>query len=263
MREEHLRAWGVPGLGYATHCSDIAFDPAAGVGERGWYRSFTALARDWTKDRDRGALAFSCSHIHRELLAPVYERTGREGYDGIMGTWAFAPGGDVVREYPWLHRYVGRRTLIGNHDAHGDPFHWLHRGLRARTLFFARTADLAGFGDAVAHGRVVAVAHGDDGETTLWGLPHWTRRARAASAEWDVGRQASIRRNERGIWLPDPLAFPIDATTARELPELREGHGVVIRAAGTLGDDALPEVVDDADQRKAQGEVRGEGEQVA
>lgn len=244
VREEHLRAWGVPGLGYATHCSDVCFDPADGVGERHWYRDFDGILNDWKIDRLKGSIVFSASHIHRELLAPAYDRIGALTYDALMATWAFAPGGDVVREYPWLHRYVGRRSLIGNHDAHGDPFHWLHRGLRSRTLFFAKTGDQAGFVEAVHAGRTVAVAHTNTDDVTLWGHPHWTARARAARGSWDIGRRDGLlRADDRGVWLPAPVAFPIDASTHAELPDLPAGHGIVVRAARVLGDDALPDEV--------------------
>ncbi|NRA96016.1 MAG: hypothetical protein HRU14_07380 [Planctomycetes bacterium] len=234
-REEHRRAWGVEGLGYATHCSDVVFDIDHELADRAWHVGFEALVDAWREDRSSGALVFSASHLHRELLAPAYEHSARRGgYGALMAGWAFAPGGDVVRENPWLERWVARLPVLGNHDAHTDPFHWLHQGLRTRTLFFARSPDVAAFVDAVRKGRVVAVAHGDDG-LTAWGHPHWTARARRQRKVWDRGRPANL--------LPAPIAIPIDRRTHGEMPALREGFGIIVRAAARLGDDALPSEV--------------------
>ena len=231
-REEHRRAWGVEGLGYATHCSDIVFGIDHELADRGWHVGFGALVDAWSKDRSSGALAFSASHLHRELLAPAYEHSARRGgYDALMAGWAFAPGGDVVRENPWLERWIARLPVVGNHDAHADPFHWLHQGLRTRTLFFARSPDVAAFRDAVHRGRVVAVTHGDE-SWSVWGHPHWTARVRRERTTWDVGRSADP--------LPAPIAIPIDQDTHREMPALSAGLGLLVRAAARLGDDALP-----------------------
>jgi hypothetical protein len=128
---------------------------------------------------------------------------------------------------------VARLPVLGNHDAHADPFHWLHQGLRTRTLFFARTPDAAAFGEAVRKGRVVAVAHGPDGDS-IWGHPHWTSRARAERAQWDRGRPPPA------TGVPDPLAIAIDRGSLAEMPALGAGFGIVVRAAPRLGDDALP-----------------------
>lgn len=232
VREEHKRAWGVEGVGYATHCSDVIFGPDQQIGDRGWHKSFEGLVSAWRDDRARGALVFSASHQHRELLAPAYERSARRGgYDALMAGWAFAPGGDVVRENPWLARWVARMPVIGNHDAHADPFHWLHRGIRTRTLFFANTPDLAGFAEAVRAGRVVAVAHAVGG-LSVWGHPYWTERVRREQRKWDRGRPSGA--------LPDPVAYPVDRSTHRELPALEAGFALVVRAASRLGDDAYP-----------------------
>jgi hypothetical protein len=43
--------------------------------------------------------------------------------------------------------------------------------------------------------------------------------------------------------VPDPLIVPIDAAAAEELPDVLEGHAVLVRAAARLGDDAFPSVV--------------------
>jgi len=236
-REEHERAWGVEGLGYVTHCSDVVFSPSHTLGDRALHDSFSSIRRAWSPDRKRGALFFCASHGHRELLAPALEQSAAGvGYDALMAGWAFASGGDVVREHPWIERWTARLPVLGNHDAHADPFHWLHQGLRTRTLFFAGAPDVGSFMDAVRKGRVVAVAHNADG-LSLWGHPHWVRRARRERSSWDHGRPDERRP------VPAPTAIPIDASTRREMPAIGRGFGVVVRAAARLGDDALPSEV--------------------
>ncbi len=240
-REEYYRAWGCEGVGYATHCSDVLFPPEVELAEIGVYREFSGLVDAWRPARERGALVLSCSYLNRELLAPVYDLAARspESYDGIMGTWAFTRDGDHIRENPWLHRYVGRVPMMGNHDAHGgDSFHWLHYGLRSRTLFFAERGDLQGLREAVGRRSVVAVAHAGE-RLVLYGHPHWVARARAERKSWDLGRS-----RVRGPGIPDPVVVPIDAASGEEFPFLAEGYGILVRAAARPWDDAFPAEVD-------------------
>ena len=239
-REEHLRAWGVPGLGYVTHCSDLVFRPEESIGDRGRHASFAEMVNAWRPARAAGAIVFSCSYGHRELLSPAYELSirGGGGYDALMATWCMSPDGDLIKDWPWLQRYVGRIAVIGNHDAHGDPFHWLYKGLRTRTLFFAKTPDVEGFRDAVRKRRTVAVAHRGS-SFALYGHPHWVELARKAREQWDRGRV----KEDVESWLPDPIVLPIYDDTAGELAAIREGYGILVRAAGRLGDDALPHEV--------------------
>lgn len=240
VREEHRRAFGVEGIGYATHCSDVMWESGTAIGDRNRYTSFDELMQAWAPARAGGARVMACSYRHRELLAPVYDRSVRgDGYDALMFAWAFAGGGDLVADHPWLHRYAGRIAAVGNHDAHGEPFHWLHRGLRTRTLFFAKEPTFAQFSEALARNRTVAVAHGPH-ETVLYGHPHWTKKARLAEAEWDAGRTGG----SHDPWIPEPLVFGVEASTAELWPGLAEGFAIVVRAARSLTDDAMPGEVD-------------------
>ncbi|MAG55191.1 MAG: hypothetical protein CMJ83_02765 [Planctomycetes bacterium] len=241
VREEHRSAWGVEGIGYVTHCSDAVFAPAVTLGQRGRHRTFDEILDAWKVNRLRGCVFFSCSYLNRELLAPAYDRSSRrfaDGYDALMVGWAFARGGDLIRDYPWLHRYVGRMALIGNHDAHGDPLHWFHRGMRTRTLFFAKDASVASFQEAVRLGRTVAVVHGPVAPA-YWGHPTWVEKAKARRADWDRGRPGFTP----GEWLPAPFAAPIDASTQVEMPWVTRGFGILVRAAGRIADDAMPHEV--------------------
>lgn len=234
-REEHRRAWGMEGLGYVSHCSDVVFAPGTEIGDRGRYRSFADLDAAWEPARKAGALVASCAYGVRELLAPAYNlSTGPGGYDLLMAAWAMSPRGDLLRHVPWLQRYVGRLPVFGNHDAHGDPFHWLAKGLRARTLFFAESGDLAGFREAVRANRVVAVAHRGT-YLALHGHPVWVERARSLRKVWDRGRPET-----EAHWVPDPVVVAVDHASSAELPFLRSGYALLVRAAHGPADDAFP-----------------------
>ncbi len=240
-REEYMRGlWGRPGVGYATHASDILFRPWADVADRGAYESFDALAQAWQPVREAGGLVLSCSWLHRELLSPALEHSCRApgGWDALMVSWAFARNGDVLEERPWLARYVPRLAVIGNHDAHQECFQWLPFGLRTRTLFFAKSGDFDGFRDAVLHRRTVAVAHQGE-RLRLSGRDEWVARARAERGRWDLGREDDNGKD----WWPAPLAVPIDAASMEDLPTLESGYGLLVRAARGLWDDAMPDEV--------------------
>jgi hypothetical protein len=235
-REEHRRAIGINGIGYATHCSDMLWTPPLALKDRSQYSSWQDLVDAWRTDRAAGARVLACSYRHRELLAPFYDASARgSGYDALMLSWAFVRDGNLVDAHPWLHRYVGRISAIGNHDAHGDPFHWLHRGLRTRTFFFARSPTFESFREAIDRGRTIAVAHGED-ENVLFGHPHWVQRMREINPDLTQGRG----ERTSGMWIPKPLAYAVEKSTACEWPGLEEGFGLVVRAAVALTDDALP-----------------------
>lgn len=240
-REEYQRAyWGRAGVGFASHASDVLFQPDARIGNRTVYESFADLNRAWEPVRRARGLVFLSLPRHRELLVPALEdsvaRSG--GWDAVAASWAFADDGDVARDVPWIARYFQRLAVIGNHDAHHECFHWLPYGLKARTLFFAKRSDFEGFRDAVLHRRTVAVAHGGQ-RTGYAGLPRWVERARAAKKTWDLGRNEDDI-SERG---PAPLAVPLDEASAADVPSLREGFGLLVRAARGPWDDALPDEV--------------------
>ena len=234
-REEHTAAFGTSGVGYATHCSDIIWAPGTKHGTRGRCDNFASLANAWKPDQDLGVLVFGCGYRHAELLRPAYDLAAKgEGYDALMFTWGIARHGDLVAQRPWLHPYVGRVAAIGNHDAHGDPYHWFHRGIRARTLFFAQSGDLDGLRDAVLNQRTVAVAHTPKGPV-CYGSPKWRAEALRRQSEWDLGRAA----HTSSPWCPKPLVIPINSDTRFLWPELETGHGLMIRAARAFGDEAL------------------------
>ena len=227
-REEHLRAWGVPGVGYVTHCSDLIFDPEAEIGDRGRHEGFAAIDAAWQPARDAGAVVFSCSYLDRELLAPAYDRSarGEGGYDALMAGWAFAEGGDVIRANPWLARYVGRIPLIANHDAHGDPFHWFERGLRSRCYFFARSGDLEGFRDALDHNRLVVVT----ASGARYGRPTWARRTPFRQwSYWWHGRwwlgEERCRQPSRSPSMPLGIRAAPSRSGLRHHGACSRGHG--------------------------------------
>ncbi len=241
-REEYSRGiWWRPGVGFATHSSDILFRPSDDIKDRSEYESFEALVRAWEPVKQVGGLVLSCSWLHRELLTPVLERSCRRpgGWDALMASWPFAEEGDVLRDHPWLDRYVPRLAMIGNHDAHQECFQWLPFGLRTRTLFFARTGDFEGFRDAVLHRRTIAVAHGKR-RLRLSGGPRWVARAHAERSRWDRGRNEI----DQGKAPPAPLAAPLDRASGEDLLTLQRGYGLLVRAARGFWDDAMPEEVD-------------------
>ena len=234
--EEYFRGFGVPGVGWASHCSDLLHSPTARVGTRTFHVGIDAMNEAWASARKGGALVAGCGVQQRDLLEEAYHlsvSSGRRfGYDLIAATYAFADEGDLILEHPWLHRFVGRLPVFGNFDAHHDPAHFIEKGLSCRTLFFSRKGDLEGFRDAVQANRLVAVAHGRGG-TALYGHPHWVARARAETAKWDRGR--------KGV---GPLAMAVDAVSAPWVPWVREGRAVLVRALHGSGDDAFPHEVE-------------------
>lgn len=239
-RERHKTGFLESGSGYFTHAGEWIFDPLLRTPDFGPDRPRTDRAGWQRMTRGRGDSApihFTSAFRPRHLLEPFLIDRERRVHDAIVLTWALAEQGDLVRRAPWLAAASHRMAPLGNHDAHGDPLHWAHRGFRARTLFFAKDASFEAFASAIRAGRTVAVAHG--ARTELYGETRLRERARRAIRSWDRGRD----RRHPEPWLPDPIALPIHASTIRELGFDPGGPAILVRAGHRIGDEAFPDEI--------------------
>ncbi len=237
--EEPFRAIGLPGLGFVSHVAETIREEPEGGTIPGEADSPVAFLEAAAALRSGGALILSSAAVNPEILLPILDRRigSAHGFDLMLAAWPFVPSADLLRDQPFLHSRAGRIPVFGNADAHHGALHWWPFLRRVRTYFFAADAGLAGFREAVARNRVVAVAFAPDGPA-VYGAGAFRDRVRAHLAGLPGTRADDVFAPSS---LPDPVIVPVDGSNAFELcAEPEAPFAVKIYAAPALGDDALP-----------------------
>lgn len=194
--DEEYGTWiDVPGLGTYSHMSDLMAPAGTVIGPPLGARGEISPPVSWPDFRTRrldplqrgqGRLLWQFGE-NEELVRALLDDSVERGGFAAISTFHFG-NPDFTNSEPFLHRWRGQLPFVSLQDAHGaEPWWFADQTAGHRTLFLATEPTWAGWLDALAHNRIVAVRHDEVSRGETWmhsGSDEVLSFVRAREATW-------------------------------------------------------------------------------